>query len=120
MLTPWRKEWVVRRHGLTLSHVAITSNRAPFASGMTDTSRRQANQTNSVFQLRLAVKLQQSDIVVERLAIVIVVDVRRRDAQGLSARTSVLTSEIVIAHSHVDRVSGPHDAGNERASSYFT
>lgn len=59
-------------------------------------------------------KLQQSDIVIERLAVMIVVNVRRRDAQGLSAGASVFTSEIVIAHPHVDRVAGPHDAGNER------
>lgn len=85
---------------------------------MTDTPRRQANQTNPVFQLRLTMKFQQSDIVIKSLTVVIVMDVCSCDAQSLSARASVLTSEIVIAHSHIDRVAGPHDAGNERFSQF--
>lgn len=59
-------------------------------------------------------KFQKSDIVIERLAVMIVMDIRRRNAQGLSTWASVFTSEIVITHPHVDCVAGPHDAGNER------
>lgn len=83
---------------------------------MADAARRQADQADPILQLRLAVKLQQRDIIVECLAVVIVVDVCRCDAQRLSAGTSVFTGEIVVAHPHVNRVAGPDDAANERSS----
>lgn len=97
----------------TFSHVSITGNRTPFASSMTDTAPWQTDQANSILQLRLAVKLQQRDIIVECLTVVIVVDVRRCDAQGLSAGASVFTSKIMIAHPHVDRIARPDNAANE-------
>lgn len=65
---------------LTFSHVSITGHCASLPSCVTDTSRRQADQAHSIFQFRLTMKLEQRDIVVERLTVVIVMDICGCDA----------------------------------------
>lgn len=79
---------------------------------MADAPGRQAHQTDAVAQLRLAVQLQQRNVIVQRLAVVIVMDVRGGHAQRLRARATELARQIVVADAHVDRIAGPDDAAN--------
>ena len=81
-------------------------------------------------------ELQQRDVVIQRLAVVVVVDVGRGHPQGLrqsevsieiswtnqwpvlrseasiylGPRAAVLLGEVVVAHPHVDRVAGADNA----------
>ena len=88
-------------------------------------------------------ELQQRDVVVQRLAVVVVVDVGRGHPQGLrqsevsigiswtnqrpvlrsgdqsgasiylGPRAAVLLGEVVVAHPHVDRVAGADNAAKQ-------
>jgi len=55
-------------------------------------------------------ELQQGNIVVQGLAVVVVVDVRGGHAQCLSPRTAVFSSQIVVAHTHIDGIPGSNNA----------
>lgn len=98
---------------LTLAHVAVTGDRATFSGRVTDSPCRQTNQTDAIPQLRLAVQLEQRDIIVQRLAVVIVVNVCGGHTQCLGSGTAVLAGQIVIAHAHIDRIAGTHNAAEE-------
>lgn len=69
---------------------------------MADTPSWQADEADSLFELGLTVQLEQRDVVVEGVTIVVMMDVRRRDAQSLGARTAVLLRQVVVAHAHID------------------
>ena len=58
----------------------------------------------------LSVQFEQRDVVVERLRVVVVVDVGGGDTQRLCALGAVLGGQVVVADPHVDGVTGPHDA----------
>ena len=70
----------------------------------------QTGQTNSLLQVGLAVQFEQSDVVVESLAVVVVVDVGGRHPQSLSTRRAVPLGQVVVSHSHVDGVTSSDDA----------
>lgn len=89
---------------ITFAHIAISGNRTPFTSCVTDSSSRKADQTNAVLQLSLTLKFQKSYVVVQGLAVVIVMNVSRGNSQGLSSRTSILASKVVVAYPHVNCV----------------
>lgn len=99
-----------QRYGTGLAHVPVTGDGASFAGRVVDAARGQAHQAHAVLELGLTVQLEQRDIVVQRLRVVVVVDVRGGHAQRLRARAAVLTGQVVVANAHVDRVAGPHDA----------
>lgn len=80
---------------------------------MIDATCWQADETDSFPQLGLTMQLQQSNVVVQGLAVVVVVDVRGGDTQRLCTWTSVLTRKIVVADSYVDCVSRSDDADGE-------
>ena len=75
---------------LTFSHVAVTGNRALLAGGLAGAASGETHQTDSVSQVGLPVQLQQSDVVVQRLAVVVVVYVSGGHAQSLRARRAEL------------------------------
>jgi len=83
-----------------------------------DAPGRQAHQAHAVLELGLPVQLEQRDVVVQRLRVVIVVDVRGGHAQRLGARASVFPGQVVVAHAHVDGVPGPDDAANTGRNNY--
>lgn len=93
---------------LTFSHVAVAGDSAALAGRLTNTARWQAHETYSVAQLRLAVQLEQRYVIVQRLTVVVVVDVGSGDPKRLRAGAPVLARQVVITHSHVDSVSRPH------------
>lgn len=64
-------------------------------------------------KLSLAVQLQQRDIIVQRLAVVVVMDVGGGHTQGLRARGAVLARQVVVTHAHVYRVARANDAGRK-------
>ena len=55
-------------------------------------------------------ELEQGDVVVQRLAVVVVVDVGGGHPEGLGPGGPVLLGQVVVTHADVDGVSGPHDA----------
>lgn len=52
------------------------------------------------FKLSLAQQFQQRDIIIQRLAVVVVVDVGGRHAQRLRAGRAVLARQVVVADAH--------------------
>lgn len=89
---------------LTFAHVAVARNRTTLARRMANTTCWQANQTDAISQLRLAVQLEQRNVVVQRLAIVVVVYISGGHTQRLGARTAIFTCQIVVTHAHIDRI----------------
>ena len=55
-------------------------------------------------------QLQQGDVVVQRLAVVVVVDVGGGHPQGLGAGGAVLLGQVVVTDTDVDGVAGPDNA----------
>lgn len=89
---------------------------------MVDAPGGQADQADPFLELSLPVQLQQRDVVVQRLAVVVVVDVGRGHSQCLGPGAAVLPRQVVVPDSHVDRVPGPHDAARKalrRAEQYL-
>lgn len=72
--------------------------------------RRQTDEAHSLLEVGLAVELEQGDVVVQRLAVVVVVDVGGGHPQGLSPRGPVLLSQIVVTNADIDGVTSPDDA----------
>ena len=60
-------------------------------------------------------QLEQSNVVVEGLAVVVVVDVGGGYSEGLSSRTSELLGQVVVSHPHVDGIASPHNAEKKRS-----
>lgn len=96
----------------TFSHVSVARNGAPLSCRVAHTSRGQAHQTHAVLEFGLSVKLEQSDVVVQGLAVVIVMYVGRGDSQRLGTRTSVLTRQIDVADPHVNGVTRSYDTNS--------
>ena len=71
---------------------------------------RQTREADSLLQVGLAVQLEESDVVVQRLAVVVVVDVGGGHPEGLSPRRAVPLSEVVVAHPHVDGITSSDNA----------
>ena len=61
-------------------------------------------------------ELQDGDVVVQRLRVVVVVDVRRGHPQGLGSGAAELLGEVVVTDSHVDGVTGADNAGRKVAN----
>lgn len=95
---------------LTFAHVPVASDRTALARRMTDTTCRQANQTDAISQLRLAVQLEQRNVIVQRLAIVVMVYISGGHAQRLGAGTAIFACQIVITHTYIDRIAGANNA----------
>ena len=72
--------------------------------------RRQTDEAHSLLEVGLAVELEQGDVVVQRLTVVVVVDVGGGHPQGLSPRGPVLLSQIVVTNADIDGVTSPDDA----------
>ena len=62
-------------------------------------------------------ELEQGDVVVQRLAVVVVVDVGGGHPQGLGPRGPVLLSQIVVTNADIDGVTSPDDAEKWELSS---
>lgn len=65
----------IRNWSLTFSHVAVTSYGTSSARCGHGASGRQADDTHSGFQFSLTLQFQESDIVIQRLAVVVVMNV---------------------------------------------
>lgn len=100
------------------AHVPVPGDGAPFAGRVADAPGGQAHQAHAVLELGLPVQLQQRNVVVQRLRVVVVVDVRGGHAQRLRPRATVLPCQIVVAHAHVYRVARSHYAVNARKIDY--
>lgn len=98
---------------LTFAHVAVAGDRAALAGRMADAARRQTDQTDAIPQLRLAVQLEQRNVIVQRLAVVIVVYIGRGHAQRLGAGTAIFTGQIIVTHAHIDGIAGAHNAAEQ-------
>jgi len=92
------------------AHITVSGDRAPFSGRVADAPCWQAHQAHAIFELGLTVELEQGDVVVQRLRIVVVVDVRGGHPECLCTRAPVLSGQVMVAHAHVDRVTGPHNA----------
>ena len=73
-------------------------------------SGRKADEADALLEVGLAVELQDGDVVVQRLRVVVVVDVGRGHPQGLGSGAAELLGEVVIADPDVDGVTGANDA----------
>lgn len=102
-----------QRNGSGFAHVAVASDCASFAGRMADATRWQAHQTHAVPQFGLPVQFQQRNVVVQRLAVVVVVNVCGGHAQRLRTRASELARQIVVADAHIDRIARPNNAESE-------
>ena len=56
-------------------------------------------------------ELEQGDVVVQRLAVVVVVDVGGGHPEGLGPGGPVLLGQVVVTNSHVNGVTRTNDAG---------
>ena len=77
---------------LTFSHVAVAGYGAPATRCRYGASGRQADDADAGFQLSLALKFQQGDVIVQCLAVVVVMDVGGGHAQCLCSGTAVSNS----------------------------
>ena len=57
-------------------------------------------------------KFEQGDVIVQRLAVVVVVDVGGGHPQSLGPRAPVLLSQIMVTNTNIDGVTSPDDAEN--------
>ena len=96
---------------LTFSHVAISCDSASLSGSLARPSGWQTDETYSLFQLRLPVQLEDGDVVVQRLWVVVVVDVGRGHSKGLSAGAAELLGQVVVTNSHVNGVTRTNEAG---------
>ena len=81
-----------------------------FTTHLTCSPRGQTDHTHSLLEVRLSVEFEQRDVVVQRLAVVVVVDVGGGHPQCLGSGGTVLLGQVVVSHTNVDGVSGSHDA----------
>ena len=95
---------------LTFSHVSVASDGAAFAGWLAGSSGRKADKANALLQVGLTVQLQNRNVIVQRLRVVIVMDVGRGHPQSLSAWTSELLRQIVVANADVDSIAGSNNA----------
>ena len=70
----------------------------------------EAGQTDPLLQVSLAVQFEESDVIVQGLAVVVVVDVGGGHPQSLGPRAPVLLSQIVVTNTNIDGVTSPDDA----------
>ena len=94
---------------LTFSHVTISGDCASLSGLLACSTSRQTDKADSFFQVGLTVQLEDGDVVVKGLGVVVVVDVGRRNAEGLSARASELLRKVVVAHSNINGISSSDD-----------
>ena len=59
-------------------------------------------------------EFEQRDVVVQRLAVVIVVNVGGGHPEGLGTRGAVLLSQIVVTNTDIDGVTSPDNAEKEK------
>ena len=71
---------------------------------------RQTREADSLLQVGLAVQLEESDVVVQSLAVVVVVDVGGGHPQCLGPGRAVPLGQVVVPHPDVDGVTRPDDA----------
>ena len=71
---------------------------------------RQTHEAHSLLEVGLPVQLEQGDVVVQRLAVVIVVNVGGGHPEGLRPRGAVLLSQIVVTNTDIDGVTRPDNA----------
>lgn len=100
-----------QRDGSSLSHVAVASDRATPSGLRNGSSGGQADDANARFQFGLPLELEQSDVIVQCLAVVVVVDVRGGNAKSLCSGTSVSAGQIVVTNPNVDSVTRANDVG---------
>jgi len=93
----------------SFSHVAVAGYGAPATRCRYGASGRQADDADAGFQLSLALKFQQGDVIVQCLAVVVVMDVGGGHAQCLCSGTAVSAGQIVISNADVDGVTRAHD-----------
>ena len=97
---------------LTFSHVSVSGDCTPLSGLLTRASSRKTDEANSFLEVGLSVKLQNGDVVVQRLRVVVVVDVGRGHPEGLRSRAAELLREVVITDADVDGVAGADDAAS--------
>lgn len=96
----------------TFSHVPVPRDRAALIGRMAHPPSGEADQADSPLQFSLPLQPQQGDVVVQRLAVVVVVNVRCGHAQGLRTRRPILASQVMVADTHIDRITGTDNATN--------
>ena len=77
---------------------------------LTGASGWDTHQAHSLLEVSLAVELEEGDVVVQGLAVVVVVDVGGGHSQCLGSGTAILLSEVMVANSDIDGVSGSDNA----------
>ena len=87
------------------------------ATHLVRSPRRQADKTDSLLEVGLSVKFEQGDVIVQRLAVVVVVDVGGGHSEGLGPRAPVLLSQIMVTYTNIDGVTSPDDA--EKRGNYI-
>lgn len=88
----------------TFAHVAVAGHGAPAARLRDGSSGGQADDADARLQFRLPLELEEGNVVVQRLAVVIVVDVGGGHSEGLGSGASVAAREVVVSDSDVDGV----------------
>lgn len=78
-------------NGSGFAHVSVSGDSATFASRMADAPRWQTNEAHTITQFSLSIQFQQRNIIVQRLAVVIVMNVCGGHAKCLCARTAEFT-----------------------------
>ena len=95
---------------LTFSHIAIASNCAFFARGLTGSSGWKTYETNALLKVSFTVQLQKGNIIVQGLAVVVVVDVGCCYPKRLRSWRAKLLSEVMISHTDIYGISGSNNA----------
>lgn len=101
-------------------HVTVTSDGASFAGRMADTSCRQTHQTNSFAQLSLSVQFEQCNIIVQRLAIVIMMNVSGCDAHCLRTRAAIFPCQIIVTDSNINGITRSYNTKKSNIKHRFS
>lgn len=98
----------------TFSQVAVSGNSAPVSRRRRRSAGGQADEADARVELDGALELEQRDVVVQRLPVVVVVDVGGGHAARLSARVRALAAQVVVPDAHEHRLAVAHQAARAR------
>lgn len=101
-----------QRDGTAFSQVAVSSDGAPVTRRRGRSAGGQADEAYARVELDGALELEERDVVVQRLPVVVVVDVGGGHTARLRARVRALATEVVVADAHEHRLAVAHQAGD--------
>jgi hypothetical protein len=104
---------------LTFSHVPIARDRAPLARGLTHATCWKTHQAHTILKLSLAMQFEQRNIVVQRLTVMVMMDICGGHSQCLRTRAAIFSGQVMITDTYIYCISWPYNARTERRWQWF-